>query len=109
MALNVDGVHAACGCAAVCGCTPNVAKIPKQYYVPTDASSVISLQELSLFVDEVNHILERTYIPPLPLLFLHFCIPFSPVCIMSCFASSRQKALRELVDAKNSVMKNCHW
>lgn len=30
MALNVDGVHDSCGRAAVCGCTPNVAKIPNQ-------------------------------------------------------------------------------
>eukprot|EP00599_Poterioochromonas_sp_BG-1_P008593 CAMPEP_0173150556 /NCGR_PEP_ID=MMETSP1105-20130129/11036_1 /TAXON_ID=2985 /ORGANISM="Ochromonas sp., Strain BG-1" /LENGTH=152 /DNA_ID=CAMNT_0014065725 /DNA_START=95 /DNA_END=553 /DNA_ORIENTATION=- len=109
MALNLVGENDSCGCAATCGCTPNVAKIPKQYNIPQEAKSLIHLEDLNLFVDEVNRILERTFIPMLPMSFLHFCLPFSPICIMSRYRAKRQKDLNLLLEAKNATMKDCHW
>lgn len=111
MALNLVGENDACGFAATCGCgwIPNVAKIPKQYNVPHDANSLIDLEDLNLLIKEVNQILEMNYLPLIPVIFLHFCLPFSPVCIMSHYTTKRQQALNELLEAKNATMKDCHW
>mmetsp|Transcript_16257 Transcript_16257/g.17603 ORF Transcript_16257/g.17603 Transcript_16257/m.17603 type:complete len:186 (+) Transcript_16257:159-716(+) len=111
MALNLVGENDACGFAATCGCgwIPNVAKIPKQYNVPQSANSLIDLKDLNLLVKEVNQILEMNYLPLIPVIFLHFCLPFSPVCIMSHYTTKRQQALNELLEAKNATMKDCHW
>ncbi len=109
LALIIDGTNDACGFAAACGCTPNVSKIPKQYHVPQEASSLIDLEDLNVVINEVNHILETTYIPALPISFLHFCIPFSPVCIFRYCQSQRQEALNELLKVKNAAMKDAHW
>ncbi len=107
--LHLTGSNATCGCAATCGCTPPVAKIAKQYNVPQTASNYITLNELNEFVDEVNVILERGYIPPLPILCTHFCIPFSPICIMGYYQNKRSKELAVLLEKKNASLRNCHW
>lgn len=109
LALDIDGDNDKFGCATTCGCTPNVAKIPRQYHVPLGAEDLITVEDLNVLADEVNRILETNYIPPFPLIFLHFCLPFSPICIMGSYSSKKQKALQELLEVKNATMKNCHW
>jgi hypothetical protein len=111
LGFSLVGSYAACGCAARCGCTPMVPKIPPQYHIPNEAQKYLSLQELNEFVDKFNHILETNYIPVLPLIFTHFCIPFSPICVMSWYAQSRDKLLNELVKIENDKMvgRKCHW
>lgn len=113
LSLRVTGTAAACGCAAnrCCG-APEVPKIAPQYFVPDEAAAFLNLDELNAFIREVNTIQENNYIPPIPLMFTHFCLPFSPVCVMSCFESSRNRMLRELVDKTNQqtlVPRGCHW
>jgi hypothetical protein len=108
--LYAVGTDPTCGCAADCGCgVPNVAKIAKQYNIPPDAHSLIDLLALNTFVDEVNAILVNSFMPPFPIMFLHFCIPFSPVCIMSYYANRGTKGINALLEKVNPTMRNCHW
>lgn len=114
MVLNLPftGTFATCGCAASCGCTPHVAKIAPQYAVTVEAAPFITLAELNDVVNKANSIVENNFIPPMPLLFLHFCIPFSPICIMGCYASALDSKLNELVAQLNTSVyqqRGCHW
>lgn len=114
MSLRVSGHAAVCGCAANCCCcgAPAVPKLPPQYFVPEEAAAFMTIEELNSVIHNVNSIQENNYIPVLPLLFTHFCIPFSPICIISCYESSRNRLLREFVDRVNRetfVSRGCHW
>jgi len=43
--------------------------------------------------------------------FLHFVVPFSPVCLLSCYRSRRSKGIENLLQLKNAELtkRNCHW
>jgi len=111
--LYLQGGPSVCGCAADCGCgVPTVPKIAPQYAVPAEAVSYISVAELNEFCQDVNYIQEHNSIPILPLIFTHFCIPFSPLCVMSHYETRRTKKLEQLLEKVNTekfVSRGCHW
>jgi hypothetical protein len=112
ISLHVQGSASFCGCASDCGCTPNVPKISPQYDVPFEARSYLSLSELEEFVRNINFILENNYLPPLPVIFMHFCIPFSPICLLSYYSnrcSNRIDKYLESVNQEKFVSRGCHW
>ena len=68
-------------------------------------------QELDQLMEEGNKVLKNSHIPPFPLIFTHFCIPFSPICILACYASKREKDLRSLCEKWNNqvfLQRGCH-
>jgi hypothetical protein len=112
LSLKVQGTNDAFGCAADCGCIPNVAKIPPQYTVPPAATEYISPTELNDIVQRFNHILETNFIPMLPLMFLHMCLPFSPICVLSHCSSRKTKKVDEFLASINQetyLRRSCHW
>jgi hypothetical protein len=99
-----------------CGLCCNVLKGPsgqvdKQYALTIEASSCVSLQEVNEFVDKINVVLRDTHMPIIPLIFTHFLLPFSPICILACYSSRRQTQLKALVEEMNTkaLVRNCHW
>lgn len=109
-ALQVNTADGACGlcCYPLNGVSSSISI---QYALSPEAAQCISLEEVNSFVREVNDILQRTHLPMFPLIFMHFIIPFSPICFLSCATSSRQKKLQELIERTNETLKsrNCHW
>jgi hypothetical protein len=110
LGLKVSTTDSSCGlcCYPFNGVS---ASISQQYAISPEATQCISLEEVNSFVREVNEILSRTHLPTFPLLFMHCIIPFSPICFLSCAASSRQKKLLNLIERTNESLKsrNCHW
>jgi hypothetical protein len=91
---------------------PNAPRIPPQYFTPPEAAGLGSVEELNDIASELNRILAYNYIPPMPLMFTHFCIPFSPFCAMSHYASRTDQKLNgfiESINRKTYVSRNCHW
>jgi hypothetical protein len=110
--LSFTGQFDQCGCAADCGCVPNAPRIAPQYFVPPEAAAFVSVAELNEISTELSSILANNHIPPMPLMFTHFCIPFSPVCVLSLYASRTDQKLNEFIESinrKTYVPRNCHW
>jgi hypothetical protein len=110
--LNFSGQFWQCGLAADCGCVADAPRIPRQEVLPPVAESLISLEHLNEVVAGLNTVLAENYIPPLPLLFTHVCLPFSPVCVMAYYASRADQKLKEYIASLNSasgVPRNYHW
>jgi hypothetical protein len=110
--LYLQGESDHCGCAEDCGCAPHFAQIPPQYHVPQEAASHLTLSELNEVCRGVNQILESTHLPAFLAMFLHFCLPFSPICAMRYFKARQNRLLAELVTTLNRevfVDRNCHW
>jgi hypothetical protein len=87
-------------------------RIPRQEVLPPAAESLISLEHLNEVVAGLNTVLAENYMPPLPLLFTHVCIPLSPVCVMAYYASRADQKLKEYITSLNSasgVPRNYHW
>jgi hypothetical protein len=111
--LTFTGMPSHCGCAADMGCgAPSTPTIAPQYFVDPEAQPYISLEELNNLAAEINSIFANNYMPPMPLMFTHFCIPFSPICVLSHYAARFDKALNEFIDRTNRTTyleRNCHW
>jgi hypothetical protein len=111
--LTFTGTPSHCGCAADMGCgAPSTPTIAPQYFVDPEAQPYISLEELNNLAAEINSIFANNYMPPMPLMFTHFCIPFSPICVLSHYAARFDKALNEFIDRTNRTTyleRNCHW
>jgi hypothetical protein len=91
---------------------PNAPRIAPQYFVPPEATAFVSVAELNEISTELSSILANNHIPPMPLMFTHFCIPFSPVCVLSLYASRTDQKLNEFIESINRntyVPRNCHW
>jgi coproporphyrinogen III oxidase-like Fe-S oxidoreductase len=91
---------------------PNAPRIPPQHFTPPDAAELVSVEELNEIASELNRILAYNHIPPMPLGFTHFCIPFSPFCAMSYYATRTDQKLNEFIESinrKTYVSRNCHW
>ena len=54
------------------------------------------------FVTDINDVYHRTGMPPLPCMFHHMCLPFSPICAIFICAYRRKSGLKEAVDGWNS-------
>lgn len=109
MTINAEGMDAACGLP--CCCSVGTKQFQTQYFIPPECANCISAAELSRLVEEGNHILRTTHMPVLPIIFMHFCIPFSPICIIASYANSRQEKLRALCKKWNDevfLARNCH-
>jgi hypothetical protein len=109
MTINAEGMDAACGLP--CCCSVTTKQFQTQYFIPPECANCISAAELSRLVEEGNRILSTTHMPVLPIIFTHFCIPFSPICIIAAYANSRQEKLRALCKRWNDevfLARNCH-
>ena len=73
-------------------------------------------EDLREFMKETEEIYHETGMPMIPCFLHHFCLPFSPICVL-CYCQSRRKSrLEDLVEDFNkekgknifaiSVMKN---
>jgi hypothetical protein len=108
LSVNVDEPRDLCGFSADCGCVPVASKVIPQYFVPPQAASLISVQELNDVCQRFSRCLQRTYIAPFPLI----VIPFVFLCLMGYYASRRARELDDLVEAINQetyLRRNCHW
>jgi hypothetical protein len=87
------------------------AQVDKQYALPAEASFCVNLQEVNEFVDKINGILRDTHMPMIPLMLTHFCVPFSPICVLSHYASKRLVQLKALVEEMNTKasVRDSHW
>lgn len=110
LALHLTGSDGQCGLCCY-PCNGSAAQIQQQYAIPPEASAVYTMQEINDFVRDINDILQRTNLPIMPLIFMHFCIPFSPICCLFCASSTRQNRLKRYVEQVNEKLKprNCHW
>lgn len=109
--LNIqsEGMDSMVGCP--CCCPISTQLFQTQYFIPPECTNLISAAELSRLVEEGNHILKTTHMPVFPIICMHFCIPFSPLCILACYANSRQEKLREMCRKWNDKVfmeRNCH-
>jgi hypothetical protein len=110
--LSFTGQFDQCGFAADCGCVPNAPRIAPQYFVPPEAAAFVSVAELNEISTELSTIMANNHVPQLPLGFTHFCIPFSPICVMSYYATRTDRKLNEFIESINRrtyVSRNCHW
>ncbi len=110
MVVRTEGNDAFCGlpCSPCCYGT---IQFQKQYFIPPETGGRITQQELDQLMEEGNNVLRYSHIPPFPLIFTHFCIPFSPICIMACYASKRERDLRSLCEKWNNkifLQRGCH-
>ncbi len=111
MVLRTEGSDAVCGCPC-CGqgCVSTV-QFQNLYFVPPETGGKITQDELTRLTNEGNEILRTTHMPPMPIIFMHFCIPFSPICIISCYAQKRESRLKELCEKWNKevfLSRGCH-
>jgi hypothetical protein len=111
--LTFTGAASQCGCAADMGFgIPTTPTISPHHFLDPEAQPYISLEELNNLAAEINAIFANNYMPPLPLMFTHFCIPFSPVCVMFYYIARLEKAFNEFIDHMNRTTyleRNCHW
>ncbi len=101
MIIRTEGNDGICGCPC-CSCCISTIQFQKLYFIPPETGGRITQQELDQIMEEGNHILKNTHIPAFPIIFMHFCIPFSPICIMYCYASRRETQLKEMCDKWNN-------
>lgn len=64
----------------------------------------ISMGEVNSFRTEFNDIFRTTHIPQMPAMFLHFCIPFSPICLMSYYSQKRERKVKAAVEEWNAKL-----
>ena len=85
-------------------------------FFPTSLSDMGCEEDLREFMKETEEIYHETGMPMIPCFLHHFCLPFSPICVL-CYCQSRRKSrLEDLVEDFNkekgknifaiSVMKN---
>ncbi len=86
MVVRTEGSDAICGCPC-CSCCITTIQFQKQYFIPPETGGRISQEEFDRILKEGNEILQNTHIPVIPTIFMHFCIPFSPICIITCYAN----------------------
>jgi len=97
--LSIVFNDASCGCV---GCVNSNYITPPPFF-PSALQGYITNDDLLDFIDDVNGVYKRTVCPMFPLIFLHFCLPFSPICFASCAASNRKKGLTRALRDFNTL------
>ncbi len=100
LVIRTDGTDAMCGCP--CDAETQTIQFQKQYFVPPECGGRITMEELDSFIQQANQILKMSHIPVFPIICMHFCIPFSPYCIMAYYSRKRKVDLKELCERWNT-------
>lgn len=107
--LSFIGKFSVWGCAADCGGSPEVPLVTLPSQVPLEAAPFITPEELHDVVNKANNIMQRSYIPPCPVL----CIPITIVCVATWYYSKTDSMLDELVEDLNNQpayqQRGCYW
>lgn len=62
------------------------------------------MEEVSAIVRDFDDIFRHTHWPIMPLMLMHFILPFSPVCIAACCRQRRESQVKEAVAKWNAKL-----
>ena len=70
-------------------------------FFPTSLSDMGFEEDLREFMKETEEIYHETGMPMIPCFLHHFCLPFSPICVLCYCQSKRKSRLEDLVEDFN--------
>lgn len=69
-------------------------------YVMRFVFSVLSVASLILCW-QLNQVFSQTVFPLCPCMLVHFCLPFSHICVIFYYESKRREGVRQVLDSFN--------
>jgi hypothetical protein len=101
--LRSKNLDSQCGCPIGCkGQAMACNFVP--HFIPDELNEIMTLQEFTEFVAEIDKALQDTHLPMMPCLFGHFCIPFSPICAMMYCQAQRSKRIDAILANSTSKL-----
>jgi hypothetical protein len=92
-----------------CGNGCSIANVPS---LPAEISHIITAEEMNQMINEINPILASTHIAGCPMVFMHFLLPCSPICIAKSYRRDREKQVTEVLRRWNENVfskRGIHW
>ena len=78
-------------------------------FFPTSLSDMGFEEDLREFMEKTEKIYHETGMPMIPCFLHHFCLPFSPICVL-CYCQSRRKSrLEDIVEDFNKEKGNIYF
>lgn len=97
-----DSICGLPGCCCCYACVPSASYIQDVYAIPLQENPYFNLADMNEMIHKINRIVAETHVPIFPILFTHFCIPFSPICLIGGCHSRRTARIRQLLDETNA-------
>lgn len=105
LSFYLTGTDSTFGLPACCffyANAPTCRYIQEVYSIPLEENGVFNVSDMNDLIRNINQILSYTHVPVFPLIFTHFCLPFSPICLKGYCEYERGNELKELLKEVNS-------
>eukprot|EP00598_Pedospumella_elongata_P015890 CAMPEP_0184995124 /NCGR_PEP_ID=MMETSP1098-20130426/51818_1 /TAXON_ID=89044 /ORGANISM="Spumella elongata, Strain CCAP 955/1" /LENGTH=202 /DNA_ID=CAMNT_0027521331 /DNA_START=163 /DNA_END=771 /DNA_ORIENTATION=+ len=74
------------------------------HFLPDELNGIITFAEFAAMTKDIDQVLADTHMPMMPLFLGHFCIPFSPICVMMYYHSQRLQRMEQVLQTYTATL-----